>query len=129
MLQIAIVSPLPPSLFNLRSLWRRGRFGRQVGASGHLLFTCAIIVTPLRGWGLPAFHPTKRNDRVILPADRSVAKVVVVPQTNITGLEITVSRDVSKCDRKRKQEARREVRLSEPRKVDRIYDQGLTGCS
>ena len=92
-------------------------------------FDPATIVTPLRGWGLPAFHPTKRNDRVILPADRSVAKVVVVPQTNITGLEITVSRDVSKGDRKRKQEARREVRLSEPRKVDRIYDQGLTGSS
>ena len=57
MLQIAIVSPLPPTL----------RFGRQVGAFGHLHLIRAIIVTPLRGWGLPAFHPTKRNDRVILP--------------------------------------------------------------
>ena len=81
MIRPIIVTPLPPTLFTLRSLWRRGRFGRQVGAGNFLLFPLSernavplllkergkgvrckeagrsIIISPLRGsrvpWGAP----------------------------------------------------------------------------
>jgi len=79
------VTPLPPTL----------RFGRQVGAGNFLLFPLSERnVVPLllkeRGKGVrckeaAAFPVPKRNDRVILPADRSVAKVGVDAITDDQG--------------------------------------------
>ena len=72
-----IMSPLPPTLLVLRNLGEGGslRWAGRGSEASYRITICSIIISPFQGLtyiprGLPAFHPTKRNDVVRLPFDK-----------------------------------------------------------